>query len=225
MGAELLAAVDADAVVDEGVGGEQVDGEVEAHAGCVAADGGGAEDDAFHGAGAGEEDLFAFQFAGGVAGHGGGGGVFGDIALAAGAVDAGGAGEDEAVDSGALGGADDGAEGVEVDGAGEGGVEVVAGVVGDAGEVDDDIGSAQGVGDARGIADVEAVAGEAGVMGVGAEDVVAIPEEVEDADGVPEIEEARDEGAADMAGATDHRNRQRRCIHGSGRKQYVTRPR
>ena len=122
---------------------------------AVAADGGGADG---HGheirAAIALQHLFAHALEFAVEGEREEGVVFGDVRRVRHAIDGAGAGIDEALHATGFGGFHHRFETIEIDGFGEFFVQFEAGVVRDAGQVQDGIHAPEGVGQALGIADI-----------------------------------------------------------------------
>jgi len=200
--AELGAAEDRDLAFVDGMVGQDVDREVEAQARRPSADGRGTERERGEaGRAAFFEFVLAHGFEAGVVGERFARQVFGDILLLLHAIDAGGRGVDESADAAVLSDIDKRQEGFVIDRAAKGWIELEAGVVRDAGEMNDGIAARQRFFEERGIAQISFEEFQIQAMGGNdaVEDLLAVNEEIEDADFIAGFEQQRDEHGADIA--------------------------
>ena len=116
-------------------------------------------------------------------------------------IDAGGRSVDESADAAVLGNIDKRQEGLVIDRAAEGGVELEAGVVRNAGEVDHGVAAGQRFFEERGIAQISFEEFQIQAMGGGdtVEDLLAVNEEIKDADFIAGFQQERDKNGADIA--------------------------
>ena len=199
---ELGAAEDRDLAFVDGMVGEDVDGEVEAQARRPSADGRGTERERGEaGRAAFFEFVLAHGFEAGVVGERFARQVLGDILFLLHSIDAGGRGVDESADAAVLGNIDKRQEGLVIDRAAEGGVELEAGVVRNAGEVDHSVAAGQRFFEERGIAQISFEEFQIQAMGGGdtVEDLLAVNEQIEDTDFIAGFEQQRDKNGADIA--------------------------
>ena len=199
---ELGAAENGDLSFVDGMVGEDVDREIEAQARRPTADGRGTERERGKaGRAAFFEFVLAHGFEAGIVGERFARQVLGDILFLLHSIDTGGRGVDESADAAVLGNVDKRQEGLVVDRAAEGGVELEAGVVRNAGEVNDGVAAGQRFFEESGIAQIsfeefqiQAMRGWDAV-----EDLLAVNEEIEDADFIAGFEQQRDKNGADIA--------------------------
>ena len=208
--APLLPAMHSDDTLAQGVGGQLVDGQIEALTGRVSANGSGADvDRAKFGASRGENKPLGERFVFRVVGQRLRFETLVDFRFGARTEDAGRRGVDETFHAGFLGQGEKHSDGIEVDLTGQDFVDIAGRIVGNRGQMDHRVASGKSLTDFARIAEVAADQTEAllpfrplGIRLEGIEARLRVQHEIENTDVVSERKKVRNETATDVAEAT-----------------------